>query len=145
MDGLPTPKKQRPWLRRLVILQASITVLLLATIVVSVVIDRQDQKWVTCGVISAEGRMVGGGGLRGSSGSVSAVVVETENCSQVIVKRGVSSQNMDEVASFFENGNLYDFKMGPVSRKLAELPWVPTSPSATDYRESSPEESLSSP
>jgi hypothetical protein len=84
------------------------------TVLFSPLLDRIDVQRFRCEVVSAEPR-TSSGGSRGSA-STASVLIKTSNCGHIVVSRGVSFDNRQEVASSFEPGSEYDFEIGWYSR-----------------------------
>jgi hypothetical protein len=103
----------------------------LLAIAFSPLLDRMDVQTVRCEVVSAEPR-TSSGGSRGSA-STASVLIETSSCGPIVVDRGVSFDNRQEVASSFEPGSEYDFDIGWFSRVVSKglLRGLPT---ADEYR-----------
>ena len=83
------------------------------TFLFSPLLDRIDVQTFRCEVVSAEPR-TSSGGSRGSA-STASLLIET-SCGPIVVDKGVSSDNQEEVASSFEPGTEYDFDIGWFSR-----------------------------
>lgn len=133
-DSLPAAKKGRPWLRRLTIAQLWVFIPVLGVVFAAPLVDTKAPQWVQCTVVPASGETVIGGGLRGSSGSMSAVVIETSDCHKITIKRGVSADNMEALASTFRKGSVFGFKLGWLSRQSAAASWPFYGVSAKNYR-----------
>ncbi|MFL4477078.1 hypothetical protein ACIPUB_02240 [Paeniglutamicibacter sp. ORCA_105] len=86
---------------------------------------------IQCEVVSAEPR-TSSGGSRGSV-STAGVLVNTSNCGDIYVDRGVSFDNQEEVAASFTAGDEYEFDIGWFSRVIMEG-ILDRTPSVQDYR-----------
>jgi hypothetical protein len=97
----------------------------------SPLLDRIQVEASRCEVVSAEPR-TSSGGSRGSA-STASVLIETSNCGALVVNRGVTFDNQQEVASSFERGSEYEFDMGWYSRVVTKRIFngIPT---AAEYR-----------
>lgn len=84
----------------------------------SPLLDRIQVEASRCEVLSAEPR-TSSGGSRGSASSAS-VLIETSNCGALVVNRGVTFDNQQEVASSFVRGGEYEFDMGWYSRVVTK-------------------------
>ena len=131
-DGRSGRRAARPrwataWhrVRNFAVLSAVLVVLAgFSTIASSSPLDRIDVQTFRCEIVSAEPR-TSSGGSRGSA-STASLLIET-SCGPIVVDKGVSSDNQEEVASSFEPGSEYDFDIGWFSRVvmkdvLRELP-----------------------
>lgn len=140
--GGDTPSARRradpPWVRvltraRTFALFATLLTMtgFVATIAFSPLLDRIDVQTVRCEVVSAEPG-TSSGGSRGSA-STASVLIETSGCGPIVVSRGVTFDNRQEVASSFEPGSEYDFGFGWYSRVVSRdiLRAIPT---ADEYR-----------
>ncbi|WP_052690620.1 hypothetical protein [Pseudarthrobacter chlorophenolicus] len=97
----------------------------------SPLLDRIQVEASRCEVVSAEPR-TSSGGSRGSA-STASVLIETSNCGPLVVNRGVTFDNQQDVASSFKPGREYEFDMGWYSRVVTKgmLNGIPT---AAEYR-----------
>ncbi len=84
-----------------------------------------------CKIVSAKAES-SSGGTRGSA-STAGVLIETSNCGQVHISRGVSFDSQDAVASSFSVGSEYEFDLGWFSRVVTKdiRKGIPT---ALEYR-----------
>jgi len=96
--------------------------------IVFAVLESSNQQWVRCNVTHAES-------VEGTRFNASPwiVAIETTDCGRMTYTKGVSEDNVQEIAQAFEPG-AYEFKLGFTSR-LAADGWVPfLRPSAQEYR-----------
>lgn len=126
------PKRGLTALRKAALIFAAIvTVCTVGGVLSSPLLDRIQVEAIRCEVVSAEPR-TSSGGSRGSA-STASVLIETSNCGPLVVNRGVTFDNQQEVASSFEQGSEYEFDMGWYSRVVTKriLNGLPT---AAEYR-----------
>lgn len=104
----------------MVILGAIIMVLFVAIVFLNPLLDTFDRRGWQCEVVSAEPAQ-GGRGLRGSA-STPYVVVDTENCGEIIVEgKTVNFDNLEQIAASFEPGSQWIFEIGWYSRYFGRL------------------------
>lgn len=113
------------------IFAAVVTVCTVGGVLLSPLWDRIQVEASRCEVVSAEPR-TSSGGSRGSA-STASVLIETSNCGSLVVNRGVTFDNQQEVASSFEPGSEYEFDMGWYSRVVMKR-ILNDLPTAAEYR-----------
>lgn len=131
-EGQPGAVRGRTALRKVALMFAAVVmVCAVGGVLFSPLLDRIQVEASRCEVVSAEPR-TSSGGSRGSASSAS-VLIETSNCGALVVNRGVTFDNQQEVASSFEQGSEYEFEMGWYSRVVTKriLNGIPT---AAGYR-----------
>lgn len=126
-----TPSARRRVGSIAVVFAAVVLVCTVGGVLFSPLLDRIQVETSRCEVVSAEPR-TSSGGSRGSA-STASVLIETSDCGPLVVSRGVTFENQQEVASSFEQGSEYEFDMGWYSRVVTKrlLNGIPT---ADKYR-----------
>jgi hypothetical protein len=110
------PKATKRLVRSLSWVAFLLSVVVVAGVLLSPVLNTIAVEPVRCEVVSAEPKTASGG-LRGSV-STPAVVILTANCGPLGISRGVTSDEQEELASSFQVGAEYEFDIGWYGRVI---------------------------
>lgn len=115
------------WVRRVVLAVGILVLVAGVGWVVAIGLDHVGVKPVACHVQSAAPSRTGGGRSTGSS----SVLVQTQDCGQVLVTGEIDHGDLDAAARSFVPGSEYQFDMGFTSRTFAR--YVNMIPTARTY------------
>lgn len=76
---------------------------------------------LVCTVTSAQGQSASVVSRTGIGGSSPQVSIRSNDCGTLIVKRGITNANRDQVASQFVRGDRYEFTVGRASLNLRSV------------------------